>query len=62
MDAVKNIAKLVSNNAIHPHRRGLEDEEELLQRDFEDSDEEFFGREYDDDFLAERDVFDDDLD
>ena len=62
MDAVKNIAKLVSNNAIHPHRRGLEGEEELLQRDFEDSDEEFFGREYDDDFLAERDVFDDDLD
>ena len=38
-------------------RRGLEDDEELLQRDFDD--EELWGREYDDDFLVERDVFDD---
>jgi hypothetical protein len=40
----------------HHHRRGLEDDEELLQRDFEA--EELFGREYDD-FLVERDAFDD---
>jgi hypothetical protein len=38
------------------HRRGLEDDEELWQRDFES--EELFGREYDD-FLVERDAFDD---
>jgi len=38
------------------YRRDLEDNEELSRRDFDD--EELFGREYDD-FLAERDFFDD---
>ena len=52
-------------------RRGLEDDEELLQRDFYSDAEELWARDYDsdelwereyDDFLVERDVFDDDLD
>jgi hypothetical protein len=38
------------------HRRSLEDDTELLRRDFDA--EELFGREYDD-FLVERDDFDD---
>ena len=42
---------------IHSLRRDLEDDEELLQRDFDAEFEEFFEREYDD-FLAERDAFD----
>jgi len=37
------------------HRRGLEDDEELLQRDFDAED--LFGREYDDFLLVERDAF-----
>jgi len=39
-------------------RRGLEDDEELLQRDFDVEELELWGREYDD-FLVERDAFDD---
>jgi hypothetical protein len=55
MAAADNIYKYLPNQA----RRSLEDDEELLlQRDFENSDEELFGREYDD-FLVERDAFDD---
>jgi hypothetical protein len=57
MEVVDNISKHLPSRA-HPHRRSLEDDEELLQRDFENSDEELFGREYDD-FLVERDAFDD---
>jgi hypothetical protein len=38
----------------------LEDDDELLQRDFDTELEELYGREYDDDFLlVERDDFDD---
>lgn len=49
----------------------MEDDEELLQRDFYSDAEELWARDYDsdelwereyDDFLVERDVFDDDLD
>jgi hypothetical protein len=39
-------------------RRGLEDDEELLQRDFDVEELELWSREYDD-FLVERDAFDD---
>ena len=43
MAAADNIYKYLPSQAAHPHRRGLEDDEELvLQRDFENSDEEFF--------------------
>ena len=59
MAAADNIYKYLPSQAAHPHRRGLEDDEleELLQRDFENSDEEFFEREFDDYYLAERDAF-----
>ena len=50
-DIVKNIG-----SRLRRHRRDLEEDEELLQRDFEG--EEFLEREYDD-FLVERDAFDD---
>ena len=44
MAAADNIYKYLPSSQAHPHRRGLvEDDEELvLQRDFENSDEEFF--------------------
>ena len=48
--------KIQAARASRRHRRDLEDDEELSRRDFED--EELFGREYDD-FLVERDDFDD---
>jgi len=58
-----NISQMVARiksqsikSASNHHRRGMEDEEELLQRDFDA--EELFEREYDD-FLVERDAFDD---
>ena len=42
------------------HKRELEADEELLSRgDFVDAEDELFEREYDDDFLVERDFFDD---
>ena len=56
-----DLMKLLKHDGFHPLRRDLEDDEELLQRDFDAKFEEFFEREYDD-FLAERDAFDDDLD
>ena len=49
-------------------RRGLEDDEELLQRDFDDEElwgreyydsDKLWSREYHDGFLVERDAFDD---
>jgi len=54
---LKNIFEVLKKHGgFHPNRRGLEDDEELLQRDFDDEFEVFFGREYDD-FLIERDIF-----
>jgi len=41
------------------HRRDLEDDEELSRRDIDRDAEELFEREYDDDFVVERDFFDD---
>ena len=41
------------------HRRDLEDYEELSRRDVDVEELELIGREYDDDFLVERDFFDD---
>lgn len=53
-----NLFKILKNaqNSRH-HRRDLEDDEELLRREFET--EELFGRREYDDFLVERDAFDD---
>lgn len=51
---VGTISRFVPNSRNHLRGRGLEDGEELSQRD----DEEVFGREYYD-ILDERDIFDD---
>ena len=51
-----DIVKILKSRRGH-HRRDLEEDGELLQRDFED--EELLEREYDDNFLVERDAFDD---
>ena len=53
----KDFIKSITSRLRHHHRRDLEEDEELLQRDF--GDEELLEREYDDDFLVERDAFDD---
>jgi len=59
--AMKEVADadryLPANHQYHVQARGLEDDEELSQRDLADA-EEMFGREYDDLFF-ERDTFDD---
>ena len=56
MLAFEQIMKKLGAVKLHRHRRDLEDDEELLQRDLDA--EELFEREYDD-FLAERGYFDD---